>query len=78
MSNKDLFDVWTGMHPTLRGFTWRGQGVSSRQDRFYVSRSLSDLVHSCSVRVLRLSDHDGFEFILKCSIEKIPKIVYLQ
>lgn len=45
--------------------------MRSRLDRFYLSRSLSDLVNSCSVRVLGLSDHDGLELVISRSSVRV-------
>lgn len=69
-------DVWMAKGVIGSGHTWRGQGVCSRLDRFYIDRTLLDFVDSCAVKILGFSDHDGVEFSLKRSNERLPSTLW--
>ena len=72
VSDYSLCDVWSSKHSDSV-FTWFGQGVGSRLDRFYVSKDLLNVVLNCVVEPLGLSDHDGVVLCLDHSVGKKRK-----
>ena len=59
LSDRSLIDAGMTLNGNGLAFTWFGQGVGSRLDRFYVSKEMLNVVPSCVAMPLGLSDHDG-------------------
>ena len=70
VTDLNLADVWTLLHPNSVQYTFFTRTSQSRIDRFYISRSLQNAIHSVNVTPLVFSDHEG----VKIQIAGQPKI----
>ena len=55
-----LVDIFRSLHPSARTFTWTNSKVSSRLDKFYVSKEIADAVPlRADIMIYPFSDHDA-------------------
>lgn len=69
----DLIDIYRKLHPRKKEFTFSGQGVQSRLDRFYVSRDLSDSVRQIEIVPCTFSDHHFLVMTIENEVLTLPK-----
>ena len=69
-SRFDLSDIWCDRHKDARAFTWTGRHptdgsfISTRIDKFLLSRTLNPFVLDTSIKPFPHSDHDYVCFVL--------------
>ena len=73
METHNLVDAFRFFHPDIKRYTWRRQNPikQARLDYFIVSKNLTDLIQSCTIKPSYRSDHFALE--LKLILDNFEK-----